>query len=174
MQSAEPAFGLRASTETSAALGYSLGYFATDLVLLVLFYPSFGGVEIAAHHVAALASVATAALKGQGHAYTLCLLATECTTPFVNARWLLDKLVSPAAGAGTMHPLGLAPCRLIPPRACMFRALQDMRSSRLYVANGLGLAGSWFLGRIVLMLLFFAHVALNLDDVLQASSGAAK
>ena len=93
MQSKEPVFGLRTSTETSAALGYSLGYFATDLALLVLFYPSFGGLEIAAHHVAALASVATAVLKGQGHAYTLCLLATECTTPFVNARWMLDKLV---------------------------------------------------------------------------------
>jgi hypothetical protein len=93
VQSKEPVFGLRTSTETSAALGYSLGYFATDLALLVLFYPSFGGLEIAAHHVAALASVATAVLKGQGHAYTLCLLATECTTPFVNARWMLDKLV---------------------------------------------------------------------------------
>ena len=43
-----------------------------------------------AHHVAALASVALAGLSSQGHNYTLALLATECTTPFVNARWFLD------------------------------------------------------------------------------------
>jgi hypothetical protein len=30
-------------------------------------------------------------VQGQAHAYTLALLATECTTPFVNLRFLLDK-----------------------------------------------------------------------------------
>ena len=33
-----------------------------------------------------------AVLQGQAHAYTLALLATECTTPFVNLRFLLDKV----------------------------------------------------------------------------------
>jgi hypothetical protein len=51
----------------------------------------FGDVAIGAHHLAALASVAASALTGQGHAYTLLLLSTESTTPFVNLRWLLDK-----------------------------------------------------------------------------------
>ncbi|KAK2076716.1 hypothetical protein QBZ16_005476 [Prototheca wickerhamii] len=50
----------------------------------------YGGLDMGAHHVAALASVALAGLSSQGHNYTLALLATECTTPFVNARWFLD------------------------------------------------------------------------------------
>ena len=50
--------------------------------------------EMAAHHIAALASVAAAAFRHHAHNYTLALLATECTTPFVNTRWLLDKAVS--------------------------------------------------------------------------------
>ena len=33
-------------------------------------------------------------VQGQAHAYTLALLATECTTPFVNLRWVLDKVHS--------------------------------------------------------------------------------
>ncbi|KAL4424130.1 hypothetical protein ABPG75_001431 [Micractinium tetrahymenae] len=84
-------FVLRTSPLSGASLGFSLGYFATDLLLLVLYYPSFGGPEMGVHHLAALASVAAAALQGQAHAYTLALLATECTTPFVNVRFLLDK-----------------------------------------------------------------------------------
>ncbi|GAB4813451.1 hypothetical protein N2152v2_000497 [Parachlorella kessleri] len=47
--------------------------------------------EMAAHHIAALASVAAAAFRHHAHNYTLALLATECTTPFINMRWLLDK-----------------------------------------------------------------------------------
>lgn len=43
------------------------------------------------HHLAALASVLSSALTGHAHAYTLLLLATEATTPFVNFRWLMDK-----------------------------------------------------------------------------------
>lgn len=43
-----------------------------------------------AHHTAALASVAVSGLGDQGHIYTLALLATELTTPFINARWWLD------------------------------------------------------------------------------------
>jgi hypothetical protein len=92
------AFVLRTSPLSDAALGFSLGYFATDLLLLLLYYPSFGGPEMAVHHVAALASVAAAAFQGQAHAYTLALLATECTTPFVNLRYLLDK------GGWRQHP----------------------------------------------------------------------
>lgn len=92
-------FVLRTSPLSDASLGFSLGYFATDLLLLVLYYPSFGGAEMGVHHLAALASVAAAALQGQAHAYTLALLATECTTPFVNVRYLLDK------GGWKDHPI---------------------------------------------------------------------
>ncbi|KAI7845956.1 hypothetical protein COHA_000502 [Chlorella ohadii] len=93
------AFVLRTSPLSDAALGFSLGYFLTDLLLLVVHYPSFGGPEMAVHHVAALVSVAAAAFQGQAHAYTLALLATECTTPFVNLRWVLDK------GGWKEHPV---------------------------------------------------------------------
>lgn len=84
-------FVLRGSRASNAALGFSCGYFITDLFMLVLYYPIFGGPAMAVHHVFSLASVAASAAQQQGHAYTLALLATECTTPFVNARWLLDK-----------------------------------------------------------------------------------
>ena len=56
-------FVLRTSPLSDAALGFSLGYFSTDLLLLVLYYPSFGGPEMAVHHLAALASVAAAAFQ---------------------------------------------------------------------------------------------------------------
>lgn len=50
-----------------------------------------GGPEMVIHHTAALASAFTAARLGQGHLYTLLLLFTECTTPFLNARWYLVR-----------------------------------------------------------------------------------
>lgn len=98
-QAGDAPFVLRTSPASDAALGFSLGYFATDLLLLALHYPALGGAEMALHHAAALVSVAAAALQGEAHAYTLALLATECTTPFVNARFLLEK------GGWRHHPL---------------------------------------------------------------------
>jgi hypothetical protein len=56
---------LRTSPLSTATLGFSLGYFATDLVLLVHYYPAFGGPEMALHHVAAIASVAAAAFQAR-------------------------------------------------------------------------------------------------------------
>lgn len=69
-----------------------------------------GGPELVAHHFAALAAVAAAAFRFHAHNYTLALLATECTTPFVNMRWLLDKGVraGPATRAGPAGPAGPA------------------------------------------------------------------
>lgn len=46
------------------------------------------------HHWAAFLSVIAAAVSHQAHQYTLLLLFTELTTPFINARWIFDKLVS--------------------------------------------------------------------------------
>lgn len=82
---------LRSDAVSTATLGFSAGYFAMDLIMLVLYYPSFGTTALGVHHVAALLSVAASALTGQGQAYTLLLLGTELTTPLVNARWFLDK-----------------------------------------------------------------------------------
>jgi hypothetical protein len=68
--------------------------------------------EMAAHHVAALAAVAAAAFRAHAHNYTLALLATECTTPFVNLRWMLDKAVrrNPSQHGGSVQ--GSATCKL--------------------------------------------------------------
>lgn len=55
-----------------------------------------GGPEMLTHHIAAFLSVALASYTGQAHLYTLLLLSTELTTPFVNARWIYDQMVRPS------------------------------------------------------------------------------
>ncbi len=55
-----------------------------------------GGPEMLTHHIAAFLSVALASFTGQAHLYTLLLLSTELTTPFVNARWIYDQMVRPS------------------------------------------------------------------------------
>lgn len=52
-----------------------------------------GSAAIMVHHLVATMSLVGALVTGQGHGYTLLLLATELTTPFINARWQLDALV---------------------------------------------------------------------------------
>ena len=56
-------------------------------------FDSQGGWEMVAHHIAATLSIWIAITSSQGHFYTLTLLATEVTTPFVNLRWHLDVAV---------------------------------------------------------------------------------
>lgn len=53
-----------------------------------------GGTEMVLHHLGSLLSVATALLTGDGHMHTLWMLSTEFTTPLINNRWWLDKMVS--------------------------------------------------------------------------------
>lgn len=116
---------LRCTPVSQAALGVSLGYFVLDISLMVKHYPWMGGPEMLAHHIAAFASVYTSLSLGQAHIYTLIMLATEVTTPFVNARWILDKL--------------------------------QWRGTKTYTVNGVCLAVSWLLVRILLFLWFFIH-----------------
>jgi len=52
-----------------------------------------GGVEMVTHHIAAFISVFVTVWYREVHMYTLILLATECTTPVINFRWLLEKMV---------------------------------------------------------------------------------
>ena len=52
-----------------------------------------GGPEMLIHHVAAFLAVALSSWTQQAHMYTLILLSTEMTTPFVNGRWILDQMV---------------------------------------------------------------------------------
>lgn len=52
-----------------------------------------GSAAMMMHHAVASVSLGFALFSHQGHMYTLLLLATELTTPFINARWHLDAVV---------------------------------------------------------------------------------
>jgi len=77
---------------TEAAIGMSLGYFLCDVVVIARNWAEMGSAAIMVHHLVATMSLVGALVTGQGHGYTLLLLATELTTPFINARWQLDAL----------------------------------------------------------------------------------
>ncbi|XP_022141361.1 transmembrane protein 56-like [Momordica charantia] len=86
-------FGLitfRSSTISTFALGVSVGYFITDLVMIFWFYPALGGMEYVIHHLLSLIAVAYAMLTGEGQLYTYMVLISETTTPGINLRWYLD------------------------------------------------------------------------------------
>lgn len=124
----ELALAFRTSPLSFAALGLSLGYFAADLALVLLHSPALGGPEVVGHHAAALASLLVAAITGHGHAHTLALLISECTTPFVNARVYLE------------------------------RAGPHWKRSRTYALNGVAMLLVWAVGRVGLFAAFFAHL----------------
>lgn len=77
---------------TEAAVGMSLGYFVHDAVVLTSNWRQMGSLAMVMHHAVAAVSLVAALSSRQGHMYTLLLLATEMTTPFINARWHLDVL----------------------------------------------------------------------------------
>ncbi|KAL3507765.1 hypothetical protein ACH5RR_033147 [Cinchona calisaya] len=84
------AITLRHSVLSTFALGVSLGYFLTDLGMILWFYPSLGGLEFVVHHLLSMVSLIYATLTGEGHIYTYMVLIYEATTPAVNLRWYLD------------------------------------------------------------------------------------
>ncbi|XP_051131950.1 uncharacterized protein LOC127252000 [Andrographis paniculata] len=79
----------RTSTLSDTVLGVSIGYFLADLAQLVYHYPALGGMEYFIHHGLSVFSIVLSLLTGQAQAYTLMILLTEITTPFVNLRWYL-------------------------------------------------------------------------------------
>ncbi|KAL0545952.1 hypothetical protein IC582_015856 [Cucumis melo] len=80
----------RSSTISTFGLGVSVGYFITDLVMILWFYPAIGGMEYVIHHLLSLLAVAYAMLTGEGQLYTYMVLISETTTPGINLRWYLD------------------------------------------------------------------------------------
>ncbi|KAK4795332.1 hypothetical protein SAY86_013326 [Trapa natans] len=80
----------RSSFLSTSALGTSIGYFIADLVMIVWFYPSLGGLEYVIHHLLSASSIAYAMITGEGQLYTFMILISEATTPGVNLRWYLD------------------------------------------------------------------------------------
>ncbi|CAN1312649.1 TLC domain-containing protein 4 [Linum perenne] len=78
------------SVLSNSGLGISVGYFMTDMAMIIWYYPVLGGVEYLLHHGLSLLSILLAILSGNAQIYILMVLFTECTTPFVNLRWYLD------------------------------------------------------------------------------------
>ncbi|KAI7755218.1 hypothetical protein M8C21_025665 [Ambrosia artemisiifolia] len=80
----------RSSALSDAVLGISIGYFLTDLGMIIWTYPTLGGFEYFLHHGLSLLAIGQSLLSGQVQFYILIVLFTEITTPFVNLRWYLD------------------------------------------------------------------------------------
>nr|GEY46366.1 transmembrane protein 56-B-like [Tanacetum cinerariifolium] len=80
----------RSSVPSDIVLGVSIGYFFTDLAMIIWTYPTLGGVEYFFHHGLSLFAIIQSLISGQVQFYILIVLFTEITTPFVNLRWYLD------------------------------------------------------------------------------------
>ncbi|XP_015080716.1 transmembrane protein 56-like [Solanum pennellii] len=81
---------MRSSTLSTSILGVSLGYFLTDLAMILWFYPSLGGTEYLVHHLLSLVALSYAMLTGEAQFYVFLVLLSEATTPGINLRWYLD------------------------------------------------------------------------------------
>ncbi|XP_052188010.1 uncharacterized protein LOC127798470 isoform X1 [Diospyros lotus] len=78
------------STLSNTILGVSIGYFLSDLAMILWHFPALGGMEYVLHHGLSTFSIFLSLVSGQGQVYILMVLFTESTTPFVNLRWYLD------------------------------------------------------------------------------------
>lgn len=82
----------RSSSLSTYVLGVSVGYFITDLGMILWLYPLLGGKEYVVHHLASITAVVYAMLTREGQLYTYMVLMSEMTTPAINLRWYLDAL----------------------------------------------------------------------------------
>uniref|UniRef100_A0A453FSY4 TLC domain-containing protein n=1 Tax=Aegilops tauschii subsp. strangulata TaxID=200361 RepID=A0A453FSY4_AEGTS len=80
----------RKSWLSDSMFGVSIGYFLTDLTMILWHFPSLGGKEFLLHHGLSMYAICLALFSGKAHMYILMVLFTEATTPFVNLRWYLD------------------------------------------------------------------------------------
>lgn len=80
----------RTSPLSDTILGISIGYFLSDLAMIIYHFPVLGGMEYVFHHGISVCAIIQALLSGQAQIYILMVLFTESTTPFVNFRWYLD------------------------------------------------------------------------------------
>ncbi|KAL8474090.1 hypothetical protein ACS0TY_030093 [Phlomoides rotata] len=81
---------LRSSTFSTSALGVSVGYFLSDISMIIWQYPSLGGMEYVIHHLLSFGGASYAILTGEAQLYTYMILISEATTPWINLRWYLD------------------------------------------------------------------------------------
>ncbi|OMP02248.1 hypothetical protein COLO4_11233 [Corchorus olitorius] len=80
----------RASPISNTLLGFSIGYFLSDLAMIFWHFPALGGLEYIMHHGLSMLSLFLSLISSQAQIYILMVLLSECTTPFVNLRWYLD------------------------------------------------------------------------------------
>ncbi|XP_068494738.1 uncharacterized protein [Phaseolus vulgaris] len=85
---------VRSSSLSTFALGASVGYFVSDLGMILWFFPSLGGYEYVIHHLLSLVAVAYAMFSGEGQLYTFMVLISETTTPGINLRCWNEKVQS--------------------------------------------------------------------------------
>ncbi|RZC82671.1 hypothetical protein C5167_045457 [Papaver somniferum] len=143
----------RNSTLSNTILGISIGYFVTDLSMILWLFPALGGLEYLSHnslaqvlhHGLSMFSILLSLISGEGQIYILMVLFSECTTPLVNLRWYLD--------------------------------LAGQKGSKLYMFNGSAMFLSWLVlftllgntmflvGRIFLFIYLFVHMFLHFDEV---------
>ncbi|KAL2317339.1 hypothetical protein Fmac_031215 [Flemingia macrophylla] len=123
----------RSSTTSDTVLGISIGYFLTDLAMILWNFPALGGLEYVLHHGLSIGSIALSLISGQVQIYILMVLFSESTTPFVNLRWYLD--------------------------------LAGLKSSKLYIWNGVALFFGWLVARIFLFMFLFYHIGTHLNEV---------
>ncbi|KAG5052870.1 hypothetical protein JHK87_005068 [Glycine soja] len=123
----------RSSTLSDAVLGISIGYFLTDLAMILWNFPALGGLEYVLHHGLSIGSITLCLLSGQVHIYILMVLFSESTTPFVNLRWYLD--------------------------------IAGLKSSKLYIWNGIALFFGWLVARIFLFMFLFYHIGTRYVEV---------
>ncbi|RVX22730.1 hypothetical protein CK203_008480 [Vitis vinifera] len=111
----------------------SIGYFLSDLAMILWNFPALGGLEYVLHHGLSMFSIFLSLISGQGQVYILMVLFSESTTPFVNLRWHLD--------------------------------VAGLKSSNLYICNGIALFFGWLVARILLFIFFFYHMIIHFDEV---------
>ncbi|KAK8950238.1 hypothetical protein KSP40_PGU000004 [Platanthera guangdongensis] len=80
----------RKSLLSDSLLGVSIGYFLTDLGMILWCFPALGGMEYVLHHGCSLYAITLSLITGEAQFYILMVLFSEITTPFVNLRWYLD------------------------------------------------------------------------------------
>ncbi|XP_023731059.1 uncharacterized protein LOC111878785 isoform X1 [Lactuca sativa] len=80
----------RSSASSNTILAMSLGYFLSDLAMIIWMYPTLGGPEYVFHHGLSMFGIIQSLICGQAQFYNFIVLFSEITTPFVNIRWYLD------------------------------------------------------------------------------------
>ncbi|KAE9463688.1 hypothetical protein C3L33_04423, partial [Rhododendron williamsianum] len=108
----------------------SLGYFLSDLAMIVWQFPALGGLEFVLHHGLSMFSIFLSLVSSQAQVYILMVLFTESTTPFINLRWYLDVAGQKNSKLYTFNGVALFLMWLV-----MSTELQTLASLCLYLLN---------------------------------------